>query len=121
MAHVRLPLLSARRGTDNGTSRSQNQTPGYHTFVDYDPREYAKVSGIIVPQTIYQAPKAYVRKPSVRFVVHGKPGIRLEDALHGQLSGLHGGTQVPDLTGANRISCRVLVWLVARTNDCMLK
>ena len=87
---------------------AQQTQSRYHIFVDYD-MSNKKYPGILVPQEIYRAPKAYSQRPSIRFVVGGQVGVKLQSALFGNVNGLLNGSHTPALTGANRISCRILV------------
>ncbi|KAJ3556422.1 hypothetical protein NM688_g2032 [Phlebia brevispora] len=77
----------------------------FHNFMDYD--DQVQVRGIIVPQEVYRNPQPYEPRPPVQFFVNNVLGIRLVDALAGDIAGLHAANRGVPLTHATRISCRI--------------
>ncbi|KAI0343678.1 hypothetical protein BDW22DRAFT_1198434 [Trametopsis cervina] len=78
----------------------------FHSLNDYD--NYAQFPGIIVPQPIFTPPAGFTPGPSIPFSVQGIPGIRLEDAISGQLSNLDNRLARPVLRPVPRITLRIM-------------
>ena len=92
----------------------KKQDAAFQTFLDYP--NGVRLPGIVIPQEVYQAQplSGSQQRPSIPFVVHGRPGIRLADVLdsnRSHISGLQGAQMTPELTNnaSLRITLRISV------------
>lgn len=68
--------------------------------------------GIIVPQQVYKTSgqAEFVPLPAIRFLVQGRAGLSLEDALNRSNAGLADGNRIPLLSHRGvRFTLRILV------------
>ena len=67
------------------------------------------IPGWVVPQTVYETSVAYERRPSIRFYENGQPGLRLQNALVQNFTGLSDANIPVDLSGGMKIAIRLQV------------
>ena len=99
----------------------RKQDAAYQTFLDYP--NGACLPGIIIPQEVYHAQplSRSQQRPSIPFILHGRPGIRLADVLDSNRSdilGLEGAQMTPELTSnaSLRITLRISVSYQSQTH-----
>lgn len=88
-------------------------TQNYHTFMLFvqEPQDEHDLSGIVVPQRVYVPPTPtppHLLLPPVRFMVNGRVGVRLTDALNPAFTGLEHRTHTPRMSHtAVRVTLRI--------------